>query len=37
MLVRIGSSFEIEIQFTSLYIKVAGFERFYNLEGLPVK
>ncbi len=36
ILLKIGRGFEIELLgVSSLYIRIGGFERFYNRRGLP--
>lgn len=35
LLLKIGKSFEIELNSASLYIRIGAFERFYNKQGLP--
>lgn len=37
MLIRIGQQFEIEVKRHSVYLRLFGFERFYNTEGLPAR
>lgn len=35
MLLKIGKAFELEVTRRSLFIRISGFERFYNTAGLP--
>ena len=35
MLLTIGKRFEIELGFTSIFIRIGSFERLYNRLGLP--
>ena len=35
MVLKIGKAFEVEVRRRSVYIRISGFERFYNTAGLP--
>jgi len=35
MQIKIGKGFELEVTTGSLFIKLGGWERFYNRQGLP--
>jgi len=36
ILVKVGTAFELEVLgWSSLYIRIGSFERFYNKRGLP--
>lgn len=35
MLLKIGRRFEVEISASSLFVRVGGFERYWNRQGLP--
>lgn len=35
MLIKIGTTFELELTLTSLFLRLGRWERFFNAEGLP--